>query len=94
MKNGKLFIRVVPQDRERGYMLLASWSKPVVQRTCDRMISLSTINQAELDNWSIKLKQEFCAAEVEDVTDSGLQRKLKKMFEVKEAIVVDTTTIV
>ena len=41
MKNGVLYSRVIPADMDRGYILLTSWSKQVVQRTCYSMSSRS-----------------------------------------------------
>ena len=80
MKGGKLFARVVPQERDRGYMLLVSWEKPVVQRTCAQLITLGGVTRATLDAALEQAKNVHGAGEVEDVTPAGVQGTLKRLF--------------
>lgn len=80
MKGGKLFARVVPQERDRGYMLLVSWEKPVVQRTAAQLITLGGITRASLDAALEQAKAVHGAGEVEDVTPGGVQGSLKRLF--------------
>ena len=80
MKGGKLFARVVPQERDRGYMLLVSWEKPIVQRTAAQLITLGGITRASLDDAIAKAKLVHGAGEVEDVTPPGVKGTLRRLF--------------
>lgn len=75
-----LFVRVVPQERNRGWMLLVSWEKPVVQRTCAQLITLSGVTQESLDKIKAKVQADYRVAKVEDVTPENIVKKLQKEF--------------
>lgn len=75
-----LFVRVVAQARNRGYMLLCSFDDTVVQRTAIQYVTLGNITRELLDACIGKLKQTHNAEGVMDVTSPGLQRKLEQMF--------------
>lgn len=74
-----LYARIIPADRDRGYVVLLSWEKPVVQRTCTQMTTMGTISRAEI-NRVIAEAAAYYKAQVVDVTDPGLQKKLAKLF--------------
>lgn len=80
MKNGILYSRVIPADMDRGYILLTSWSKPVVQRTCYSMSSMSAPSRASLDASVDAVLRKSMASSVIDVTDAGVVKKLAKLF--------------
>ena len=87
MKGGILYSRVIPADKDRGYVLLMSWEKPVVQRTCYVMSSMSAPSRASLDSMIEDAARRGGADKVVDVTESGIVKKLAKLFgEVPEKI--------
>ena len=75
-----LYIRVVPQDKDRGYMLLAGFDNKIVQSTCSTYTTLSDLTRSSLDEATASMQKRFNASEVKDCTAPSLQRKLKKMF--------------
>ena len=75
-----LFVRVVNQDKDRGYMLLAGYDSGVVQRTCLSYTTLSAVTRAGLDAAIARMKANHSAAEVCDCTAPAIQKKLAKMF--------------
>lgn len=75
-----LFVRVVPADKDRGYVLLAGWDAKVVQSTCTQSTTLSVITRASLTEAIERLRKSCSCATVRDVTAPALQRKLQKLF--------------
>lgn len=75
-----LYVRVVPQDKDRGYMLLAGFDSKIVQSTCTQYITLNAVTRESLNAAIDLLRTRYGAAEVKDCTAPGLQRKLAKMF--------------
>jgi DnaJ-domain-containing protein 1 len=90
MKGGTLYIRVIEQDRKGGYWVLASWEKPVVQRTCAAMSTLGHATQADLDRTIATLKNNLNAGSVVDLTADGLKKRFAKMFEEQAAELAKT----
>lgn len=75
-----LFVRVVPQDKDRGYVLLAGYDSAVVQRTAIQSMTLSAPTRASLNQAIERIKAANSAAEVRDVTAPAIQKKLAKLF--------------
>ena len=75
-----LFVRVVNQDKDRGYMLLAGYDSGVVQRTCLSYTTLNAVTRAGLNTAIARMKSNHNAAEVRDCTAPSIQKKLAKMF--------------
>lgn len=75
-----LYCRVVPQERGRGWMLLVSWEKPVVQRTCAQLITLSGVTQASLDAVKAKVQADYRVAKLDDVTPESVVKQLQREF--------------
>lgn len=75
-----MYIRIVPQDRQRGYMLLVSWVKPVVQKTAQQITTLSVLTRASLDEAIAAVTKSYKPASVVDVTPAGIHSQLRKMF--------------
>lgn len=75
-----LYCRVVPQERGRGWMLLVSWEKPVVQRTCAQLITLSGVTQASLDAIKAKVMADYRVIKLDDVTPVGIANQLQREF--------------
>lgn len=93
MKGGTLYIRVIEQDRKRGYWVLAGWDKPVVQRTCDAMSTLGHATQADLDRTIATLKTKLNAGSIVDTTDAGLKKQFAKIFEQQAAPATPVKTV-
>lgn len=75
-----LYVRVVPQDKDRGYMLLAGYDASVVQRTATSYTTLSGLTRESLNEAIARMKKGHNAAEIKDCTASSIQKKLAKMF--------------
>lgn len=75
-----LYCRVVPQERGRGWMLLVSWEKPVVQRTCTQLITLSGVTQASLDAIKAKVMVDYRVTKLDDVTPVSVANQLQREF--------------
>jgi hypothetical protein len=89
MISSPLYYRIIPQDRDRGYQILASWDKHVIARTAVQQRSLSSMSRAELVCIIADMKTRYSASEVRDVTDKNVQIQLRKMFgEEVEAVVI------
>ena len=75
-----VFVRVVSQDRDRGYMLLVGYDPSLVQRTAIQITTLSAVTRASLDKVIETVRKDYNASEIRDITDAGIKKKLKKMF--------------
>ena len=75
-----LFVRVVPQDKDRGYMLLCGYDAGVVQRTALQYTTLSAPTRTSLNAAIARMQADNSAAEVRDVTAPSILKKLAKMF--------------
>lgn len=75
-----LFVRVVPADKDRGYVLLAGWDAKVVQSNCTQATTLSAITRQSLTEAIARMQKSYNCAAVRDVTAPALQRKLQKLF--------------
>ncbi len=80
MITSTLFVRVVPQDKDRGYMLLAGFEPKMVQSNCSRYTTLNDISRRVLDEAIERMRESFGASEVKDATAETLKRKLAKLF--------------
>lgn len=80
MKGGTLFYRVIPADRDRGYVLLTAWSKPVVRVSCYTNSSLTYPTRASLNAMLSSVQSTSGAETLVDVTDPGIVKKLAKLF--------------
>jgi len=89
-----LYVRVVPQDKDRGYVLLMGYDAAVVQRTAIQSTTLSATTRASLNAAIERLKAGNSAAEVRDVTAPAIQKKLAKMFGEWPAPVARATPVV
>ena len=80
MKLHTLFVRVMPADKDRGYLLLAGYDGKIVQTSCAQYTTLSDISRPVLDAAIERMRAAFDAVEIKDVTAPALTRKLQKMF--------------
>ncbi len=75
-----LFVRVVAQDKERGFMLLAGYDSKVIQRTAVQYTTLSVMTRDSLNEAIDRLRKSNSAMEVKDCTAPDIQKKLAKLF--------------
>lgn len=75
-----MYIRIVPQDRDRGYMLLVAWVKPVIQKTATQITTLSVLTRASLTAAIDAATLSYKPAQVVDVTPPGIHAQLRKLF--------------
>ena len=75
-----LYVRVVPADKNRGYVLLAGYDSSVVQRTAIQYTTLSDPTRESLNAAIERLRASNSAKEVKDCTAPSLQKKLAKLF--------------
>jgi len=80
MNMTQIYIRVVPADKDRGYVLLVGFDSKVVQSTCASYTTLSGITRVVLDAAVDRMKKQYNASVVKDVTAPTLVRKLQKLF--------------
>jgi len=80
MKGSTLFYRIIPADRDRGYVLLTSWSKPVVRVSCYTNSSMSYPTRVSLNSLLAAIKATSGAETLVDVTEPGIVKKLAKLF--------------
>ena len=80
MIQSTLFIRVVAQDKNRGYMLLIGYDSAVVQRTASQFITLNAVTRDGLNAVIEQVKINYRASDVRDVTAPGIVKQLKKLF--------------
>ncbi len=88
-----MYIRIVPADRDRGYMLLVSWVKPVIQKTATQITTLSVMTRASLEAAVDSATKSYKPASVVDVTPPGIHAQLRKLFgETHQSGIASTTT--
>lgn len=75
-----IYVRVVPQDKDRGYMLLAGFEPKMVQSTCANYTTLNAVTRESLDAAIERMRVSFGAKDVKDSTPEPLKKKLAKMF--------------
>lgn len=80
-----LYVRVVPQDRDRDFMLLAGYEATVIQRTAVQYTTLNNPTRASLNAAIERLRAGNNAADVRDVTAPAIQKRLARIFGEVEA---------
>lgn len=75
-----LFVRVVPADKDRGFLLLAGYEPNIVQRTALTYMTLSAPTRDSLNTAIERMRANNNAATVKDVTDASVAKKLAKLF--------------
>jgi hypothetical protein len=75
-----LYVRVVPADKDRGYLLLAGYEPNIVQRTALTYMTLTAPTRESLNAAIERMRANNSAAVVKDVTDSSVAKKLAKLF--------------
>jgi hypothetical protein len=80
MLGGKVYVRVVTQDRDRGFMLLVGFDKGLVQRTASQVTTLSCVTRASLTKMIDAVKTNYNASAVENITAPAITKRLQKLF--------------
>lgn len=81
MQIGTLFTRVIPQARNRGFMLVAGFDSTVNQKTMIRYITLADVTSMALHRAEVEIAQMLGAQRVEDVTRDDIRKRLNNIFE-------------
>jgi len=80
MKIQTLYVRIMPADKDRGYILMAGYDGKLVQTSCATYTTLSVLTRESLTAAIERMRVSFDAVEIRDVTAPALLRKLQKMF--------------
>lgn len=75
-----VFVRVVLQDRNRGFMLLVGFDAKLVQTTATQLLTLSGLTRKSLDDTIARVKKMYNGSEIRDVTADGIKRRLRDEF--------------
>lgn len=82
--NSPLYYRIVAADKDRGFNMLLSWDKPVVQRTAFQMSTLGTADRKNIDRVLAEVTRFYKVAGIVDCTEESMKKRLQKMYEPKE----------
>jgi hypothetical protein len=81
MIKSPFYVRVVPQDRGRGYELLGGFEKKLIKSTAHRVITLSVLTRAHLNEVIAQMGREHNSlGDPIDLTPDGVKNQLKKLF--------------
>lgn len=80
MIQSTLFIRVVPQDRDRGYMMLIGYDDKIIQRTAAQYITMNAVTRTSFNETLELVKRNYRASDIKDVTAPGILKQLRKLF--------------
>ena len=81
MQVGTLFTRIIPQARNRGFMLIAGFDAALSQKTMVRYITLADVTSMALHKAEQEIAKMLGAEKTEDVTKPDVVKKLNKLFE-------------
>jgi len=84
MQVGTLFTRVVPQHRNRGFMLIAGFERALSQKTMVRYITLADVTSMALHKAEQEISKMLGAEKTKDVTKPDVAKKLNKIFEAQK----------
>jgi hypothetical protein len=80
MKGGTLFYRIIPADRDRGYILLTGWAKPIVYASCYTNSSMTVPSRVSLNASLAEIQNRSGAEILVDTTEPGIVKRLAKLF--------------
>ena len=75
-----IFVRVVAADKDRGFAVLVGYDAKVVQRTAIQQVSITGTKRQELVAAIDRIRVNYNASEIRDVTADGIKRRLEKNF--------------
>lgn len=80
MIKSPVFIRVVEQDRNRGFELLIGFDAKIVKQTAQERVTISLASRESLNELIEQKTKYYNASTVQDVTAAGVKTKLRKAF--------------
>lgn len=80
MKIGTLFARIVPQARNRGFMLVAGFDSSVNQKTMFRYITLTAVTHSAIGAAFDEIAQMTGALSVQDVTRPDVHKRIQRLL--------------
>ena len=78
MQVGILFTRVIPQARNRGFMLIAGFEAALSQKTMVRYVTLSSLANEAISKAMEEVTAMLGAKEVQDVTKADVLKRIEK----------------
>ena len=78
MISSTIYVRLVAADKDRGFVLLVGYDNRIVQRTAIQSISISVPTQHYLDAAIERVKANYSASEVRNVTEAGIVKRFEK----------------
>lgn len=81
MQVGTLYTRVVPQARNRDFVLLAGFEPDLNQKNMVRYITLAAPTSVSLFRAKNEIARMLGAEKVEDVTKPAVRKQLNRLFE-------------
>jgi hypothetical protein len=75
-----IYIRIIEQDMQRGYMMLAGFDSKLNRSSAARIISLTAVSRESLTKMLNEMKLFYVGAILKDATESSIARKLQRMF--------------
>lgn len=82
--NSPLYYRIVTADKNRGFVMLLSWDKPVVQRTAFQMSTLGTADAKNIQRVLDEVTRFYKVSGIEDQTEETMKKRLAKLYAPKE----------
>ena len=79
-----LFYRIVAADKDRGFNMILSWEKPVVQRTSFQMSTLGTADPKNIQRVLDEVQRFYKVASVTDTTEETMKKRLAKLYAPKD----------
>ncbi|CAB4125747.1 hypothetical protein UFOVP181_436 [uncultured Caudovirales phage] len=79
-----LYYRIVAADKDRGFNMILSWEKPVVQRTSFQMSTLGTADPKNIQRVLDEVQRFYKVAGVVDTTEETMKKRLAKLYAPKE----------
>lgn len=73
-----IFVRIVAADKNRGYIILVGYDAKIVQRTAIQQVSLSVLSKANIEAAFERIKANYNASELRDVTADGIKKRIEK----------------
>ena len=73
-----IFVRIVAADKNRGYVILVGYDAKIVQRTAIQQVSLSILSKANIEAAFERIKANYNASELRDVTADGIKKRIEK----------------
>lgn len=84
----EVYVRIVTQGRDHGFMLLVGFEPRIVAATATKIITLTAPTRSSINYMIEKVKKDFNATTVRDITADGILRQLRKLFNEPDPVLV------